>query len=692
MSQAGLIDIEGANPQIPTSFVTDSGTAVPLFNVLEILGGANITTSASGNTITISSTLGQAVESINVDAATPPGTDPVLPSGTGVLTITGAQVGSGVVGANVIRTNSLAANSFTIEIQRTNAVVASDSTKNGVAHFNSSDFTIDASGFVSIAGASGSINFIGTQTGTNPIGPNAGGLVTINGAVVAAGTNPVRSDGTGVNTMAIEVQTSQAIAAADATKIGLSNFDSSSFAVAATGFVTLSTSGVGKTITGDSGGALSPTSNNWNILGSGSITTVGVASTLTVTLTGLTNHAVLVGAGTTTITKVGPSASTGQILQNNAAADPSYSTATYPSTTTVSQILYSSATNVVSGLATANRAVLTTGTTGIPVLTALAADGQLIIGSTAGSPAAATLTQGTGITITNGSNTITIAATGGTGDVVGPSSATDNAVTRYDGTTGKLIQNSNAILDDTGNLTLNNTTSTTPLLLNVLNADTNAASTSAIFAGVVNASAADAYFLVSINAVTNYCLGIDNSDSSKLKICYDPNAAAASPSGANQYWVMTSAGERTMPLQPAFLAYLGASVNNVTGDGTNFQLGTTTALTEVFDQNSDFNTNGTFTAPVTGRYFLQATATLLGGTIINGGAIQIITSNRTYNNYSSQLAANTGAVAPTISSLTDMDAADTATFNISASDTGGKVDDLTGAATLVTWCSGNLTC
>ncbi len=39
----------------------------------------------------------------------------------------------------------------------------------------------------------------------------------------------------------------------------------------------------------------------------------------------------------------------------------------------------------------------------------------------------------------------------GTGDVVGPSSATDNAITRYDGTTGKLIQSSAATLDDNGN-------------------------------------------------------------------------------------------------------------------------------------------------------------------------------------------------------------------------------------------------
>lgn len=38
----------------------------------------------------------------------------------------------------------------------------------------------------------------------------------------------------------------------------------------------------------------------------------------------------------------------------------------------------------------------------------------------------------------------------GTGDVVGPASATDNAFARFDSTTGKLIQNSSATLNDSG--------------------------------------------------------------------------------------------------------------------------------------------------------------------------------------------------------------------------------------------------
>jgi hypothetical protein len=53
MSQAGENDVVGGHPEIPTSFVADAGTAIPILNTLEILGAGGITTSASGNTITI---------------------------------------------------------------------------------------------------------------------------------------------------------------------------------------------------------------------------------------------------------------------------------------------------------------------------------------------------------------------------------------------------------------------------------------------------------------------------------------------------------------------------------------------------------------------------------------------------------------------------------------------------------------
>ena len=68
------------------------------------------------------------------------------------------------------------------------------------------------------------------------------------------------------------------------------------------GFVQFSGTGAAETLTGNSGGAIAPVANNINTVGTGSITIGGSGNTLTTQLTGLTNHAVLVGAGTATIT------------------------------------------------------------------------------------------------------------------------------------------------------------------------------------------------------------------------------------------------------------------------------------------------------------------------------------------------------------------------------------------------------
>jgi hypothetical protein len=65
---------------------------------------------------------------------------------------------------------------------------------------------------------------------------------------------------------------------------------------------------------------------------------------------------------------------------------------------------------VLSTLATHN-SVLTTNATGV-ITPIVVTDGQVIIGSSIGAPLAANLTAGSGISITNGHNTISIASNG----------------------------------------------------------------------------------------------------------------------------------------------------------------------------------------------------------------------------------------------------------------------------------------
>ena len=64
--------------------------------------------------------------------------------------------------------------------------------------------------------------------------------------------------------------------------------------------------------------------------------------------------------------------------------------------------------------------------------------------------ARASLSAGTGISYNSTTGVITNSSPSLGGDVVGPASATDNAIARFDTTTGKLIQNSVVTVSDTG--------------------------------------------------------------------------------------------------------------------------------------------------------------------------------------------------------------------------------------------------
>lgn len=75
---------------VATTFDTDSGTATPVGNILEVLGGTNVTTMGAGNTITINATAA-GIETLHGNTGTATGSD-VNIEGVNNITVTGDNV------------------------------------------------------------------------------------------------------------------------------------------------------------------------------------------------------------------------------------------------------------------------------------------------------------------------------------------------------------------------------------------------------------------------------------------------------------------------------------------------------------------------------------------------------------------------------------------------------------------------
>jgi hypothetical protein len=240
------------------------------------------------------------------------------------------------------------------------------------------------------------------------------------------------------------------------------------------------------TLTGDSGGAISPTAGNITLAGTGGqIATAGGGSTITFSLTGpytpstYTAHGVLLGEGASPI--VATAAGTnGQLLIGSTGADPAFSTVTSsggtitvtggahtlnldlaaPVTvpnggtgaTTLTGVLTGNGTGAVTANAVTNHGVVVGGASNAVGSTAVGATGTLLAGVTGADPAftgspsvSGTVTAGTGITSTTGN----IVATAGAVNAGTSITATLGAITA---TNGNLVMGTagNKIIVPTG--------------------------------------------------------------------------------------------------------------------------------------------------------------------------------------------------------------------------------------------------
>jgi hypothetical protein len=132
-----------------------------------------------------------------------------------------------------------------------------------------------------------------------------------------------------------------------------------------------------------------------------------------------------------------------------------YTSGSYADPTWITSLAGSKITGNISGQAGSVANALTAGT-GISYSAGTTYNGSTAITISNSAPdQTVVLTAGTGISTSGTYPNFTITNTSPSlgGDVVGPSSATNNAVARYDTTTGKLIQNSLVLIGDTGNVT-----------------------------------------------------------------------------------------------------------------------------------------------------------------------------------------------------------------------------------------------
>lgn len=337
-----------------------------------------------------------------------------------------------------------------------------------------------------------------------------------------------------------------------------------------------------------------------------------------------------------------------------------------------------------SGVASIGIAYTTVGSTA----TALTVNGtgtNTVQHSVIGGPAAVSaITVGAGALLTLTNSNITAATTNA---IVGAGSISYASLT-FDGTGNAITTTTQTQLVTGPNVTIGGSQTGVTNTLTISNASNTASSNALQQVTVAGTSAGDAFTTYTVSGTTNWSLGVDNS------VTGDPFVVAASTAlGTTNVMSVATTGEINYPLQPAFLAYLGTTDSNVTGDGTAYTLGTGNALTEIFDQNSDFNTNGTFTAPVTGRYRLSFNMTFQEiGALHTLGNYILSTSNRAYTaTYLNVGAVQTGGFyCMSTSVLADMDVNDTATVLIAISGS-TKTVDAYGVATF-TYFSGSLDC
>ena len=335
--------------------------------------------SATTGAVTLAGTLGIANGGTNASTASGTSLDNITGfSSTGFLTRTGAgtyafqSATNGITLGNIAQSaaNTMLGNwtSGTANVAANAMPSCSDSGGNHLNYVSGTGITCGTTS--SKAGTVTSVTFTGDGTVLSSTPSSA---VTTSGTVTAAlanaGAGTVLGNATGSSAAPTYTSTPTLGKAGTLGSVTFGNATSGLLTLqpvtGALGTVTVSLPAATDTLVGK---ATTDTLTNKSIAGSEinsgtvGLTYGGTAANLTASNGGIvysTASALGILSGTATAS---------QVLLSGASTTPAWSTATYPATTTVSQILYSSSANVIAGLSTANSSVLVTNGSGVPSL------------------------------------------------------------------------------------------------------------------------------------------------------------------------------------------------------------------------------------------------------------------------------------------------------------------------------------
>jgi hypothetical protein len=211
------------------------------------------------------------------------------------------------------------------------------------------------------------------------------------------------------------------------------------------------------------------------------------------------------------------------------------------------------------------------------------------------------VSAGTGISYDSGTGVITNSSPSLGGDVVGPASATDNAIARFDTTTGKLLQNSVVTIGDTGAATGFTTLS---------------ASTS-VTTPIVQASNSGGLSLKNSAGTTQISMGAGGGDNVSINVATNIN-------GVNAQIDISPTGTGHVHMKPTGTGSIEIAPTNV-GTMDNMTIGATTpkAITGTTITATTFSGSGASLTSIPNSALVNSAITINGTSTSLGGSISV---------------------------------------------------------------------